>query len=226
MAYSLWTLVPLKWQTDSTKLTCVVAVLAASIMAAYSKNWIWVDPEIRKQAMIDELTNRFGKGTVVLLAFPKSPKKKQAVVVSPFSIKMEIFLRLNKIRYATQCEDLLASPLKCISPRIVFNGRIYEDSDEAIFDISKLYNLNMASQLSLGDQAVARSFQMMMEFHFYWLILVSRWVHEKGQFMWVCFYALPFFCGTHCHLGLRSGKLFLGHSFSDEENDTICCSQS
>ena len=42
----------------------------------------------------------------------------------------------------------------------------------------------MDMHLSPEQRAVAGLFQRMLEHHLYWLILVKRWIHDNGQFMW------------------------------------------
>ncbi len=53
--------------------------------------------------------------------------------------------------------------------------------------ISIKNSIEMDLHLSPGQKGQARAFQMMLEHHLYWLILIERWVSKQGQFMWDIF---------------------------------------
>ena len=111
----------------------------------------------------------FGQNTVIINSslYPEGRR------YCPFSLKMETFLRIHRLRYVVTN--------KFIHQFIIYDGKVYEDVDEAIEAISIKNSINMNMHLDLEQLAVARLFQRMFENHFHWLILVKRWIHDNGN---------------------------------------------
>lgn len=177
-----WSLVPLRWTADSAKLTGALALISASLVISYR---FWSSSSIKKlpSEKYDEakrLDEKYGSDTVIIRALPLSLK-----MWSPFTTKMETFLRINRLRYVLKSDNNFMSTV----PWIAYGGQVYDNVDEAIRAISIKNGIEMDSCLSPSERAVSRSIQMMLEHHLYWLILVERWRRhhndEEGQLVWL-----------------------------------------
>lgn len=173
---------PLRWTADSAKLTGALALISASLVISYR---FWSPSFIQRQKSGDyeeakRLDEKYGSDTVIIRALPLSVK-----MFSPFTTKMETFLRVNRLRYVLKSDNNFMSSV----PWIAYGGQVYDNVDEAIRAISIKNGIEMDSCLSPSERAVSRSIQMMLEHHLYWLILVERWRcrqhHEQGQLVWL-----------------------------------------
>ena len=171
----IWNLVPLKW--SSSNKWQVLAATSIGMFVGYGY-YCWKG---RRSKNGNDKT-QFSKGLVILYTFPKSVTN--GICHSPFALKMELFLRIHKISYHKVHQPILSSFQK-VTPYVVFNGSEFENVDEAIVVISDWYEICMDAHLTMPEKSISRSFQIMLESHFYWLILVRRWVHLEGQFAWV-----------------------------------------
>lgn len=100
--------------------------------------------------------------------------------ISPFCMKLETYLRLVHIPYEiVNVMDPRKSP-KGKLPYIDDNGQIVADSSIAIEFLKKKYGDALDGHLTPVQKATALAIQRMIEEHFYWVIVYSRWVDPTG----------------------------------------------
>lgn len=121
----------------------------------------------------------FGPNTPIIWAFQTTSGSNERMTYSPFRLKLETFLRIHRVGYAVRLGDFISRPL----PWMVYNGKLYENVDEAIAAISIKNGIGMDLHLRPSEKATARAFQIMLEHRLYWLVLLDRWLHQGGQFM-------------------------------------------
>ena len=125
---------------------------------------------------------------IELYQFPTG-RKKTIPNPSPFCVKVETFLRVNKIPYKIVHH---ANPRKTPKGKLPFivdteTKAIVPDS-ELIFDYFKNQkNIDIDKDLSDQERAICWAFKKMLEDHLYWTAMYARWVgegwsHVKKQF--------------------------------------------
>lgn len=67
------------------------------------------------------------------------------------------------------------------TPWIYLNGQKVGDSQLCLELLSQTFQKDFSHHLSLKDKAIARAFQMMAEDHLYWVMLIWRWIYNKGN---------------------------------------------
>lgn len=99
--------------------------------------------------------------------------------LSPFRLKLETYLKLANIPYKISNKKQFSSKRKI--PWIEYNGEVVEDSQFCIKYLNEKFNVNINKSLSLEEEAIARSFQVMVEENTFWCLVLSRWSYEKNQ---------------------------------------------
>nr|CAH0109178.1 unnamed protein product [Daphnia galeata] len=99
--------------------------------------------------------------------------------ISPFPLKLETYLRMANITYQNDFKNPMGPKGK--TPWMTLNGMDYVDSQLCLELLAKRFQRDFSSHLSAEEQAVARSLQIMAEEHFYWLIVLYRFVYTKGK---------------------------------------------
>nr|CAH0109212.1 unnamed protein product [Daphnia galeata] len=99
--------------------------------------------------------------------------------ISPFPLKLETYLRMANIPYQNDFKNPMGPKGK--TPWMTLNGVDYVDSQLCLELLAKRFQRDFSSHLSAEEQAVARSLQIMAEEHFYWLIVLYRFVYTKGK---------------------------------------------
>ena len=97
---------------------------------------------------------------------------------SPFVVKVLTYLRLAGIEHTLLAGDSRKAP-KGKLPYIDDGGRTIADSSFIIEHLRKTYK-DLDVGLSARDRALATAVKSMMEEHFYFVMLVARWVDERG----------------------------------------------
>lgn len=100
---------------------------------------------------------------------------------SPFCMKVETYLRMAGLPYEVKT---MSDPRKAPKGKLPF----IVDGDESIADSSAIleylqgkYGDKLGDEsLSPVDRAVAHSFRVLLDEHFYWAIVYSRWVDDGG----------------------------------------------
>ena len=112
---------------------------------------------------------KVGKDVVVLHQFPRG---NGCINLSPFPVKLETFLRMNKIKYVV--EDDYPMGLKGKSPWITINGVDVADSQLAIEYLANHFGIDMSSHLTTEQRSVARSMRSLIEDHLYFCVTVEK----------------------------------------------------
>jgi len=131
---------------------------------------------IYKKSQQRKKWNAVGKNVVVLHQIQRG---KHTPSISPFPLKLETYLRMANIPYENDFEEPMSPKGK--TPWITLNGEDISDSQLIIEALSKKFNKDFSSHLTAQERAVARALQIMMEEHFYWGLVLSRWVYNKGK---------------------------------------------
>ena len=102
---------------------------------------------------------------------------------SPFCVKLESYLRLAKIDFET---PKFSPALFGKSPKGKFpfieteQGEIIGDSQIIIERFVNAGNIDLDEPLNAEEKAISCAFQRMLDEHFYWALVYSRWVDELG----------------------------------------------
>lgn len=113
----------------------------------------------------------YPKDTVILHVFPGN---KYIPNMGHFVMKLETYLRINKIPYQLDF-NYQNGPKKKV-PWIEYNGVTMGDSQLIIEYLNKQLNIDMNSHLSKQDRAVAWAVQKWLEEYTYWLNVFTRWI--------------------------------------------------
>lgn len=99
---------------------------------------------------------------------------------SPFCMKTEVFLKLNRIDYQNHyLRTPQSSPTKKL-PYIKDGDTIIYDSSNIITHLTKKHQLSMDQHLSDQQRSLSTALQRMIEEHLYWSIVYSRWIDPNG----------------------------------------------
>ena len=123
----LWTFVPFQWTTPATpqsvsgaNWTGALAFLSVSLVISYK--WYWRLTKTNKQ----QQQQHASKEMVIINTVPKS-------IYSPFALKMQVFLAINRVKYTLKSDDFLQGSF---TPWVSFNGKVYRDVNEALHGIA------------------------------------------------------------------------------------------
>ena len=94
---------------------------------------------------------------------------------NPFGLKVDTFLRLNKVPY--QLNHILDSSQapRGQLPYIEHNGEIITDSNHIIDYVTAEHKLTMDNNLSDQQRALHYVIVSMLDNHMYWVMSYSRW---------------------------------------------------
>jgi glutathione S-transferase len=98
--------------------------------------------------------------------------------LSSFCVKVETYLRINKLPY----EIVETLPLKAPRGKLPFiddDGRKVSDSRLIVNYLKSAYGDNDAALLSLEQQGIAKAYERLLEEHLYWGCMVSRWNYTE-----------------------------------------------
>ena len=103
---------------------------------------------------------------------------------SPFCLKIESFLREAQIAYEVAPFEGGRSFAKAPKGKLPFiedeDGTIVGDSTLIIGRLSRLRGIDMDAPLDDGQRCVSFAFRRMLDEHFYWVGVYSRWIDEPG----------------------------------------------
>lgn len=100
--------------------------------------------------------------------------------VSPFTLKLEAWLRLAEIPYTVVESLQLGKAPRHKMPYILDNGRAIGDSTLIIEYLKTSRGIDPDAGLSARDMAQALALQRMFEDHLYYVMAWSRWVDDEG----------------------------------------------
>ncbi|XP_035668131.1 failed axon connections homolog [Branchiostoma floridae] len=97
--------------------------------------------------------------------------------LSPFCLKLEMYLRLAGIPYENVYKRMDPGPNGKI-PWIEYNGRAMADSGLIIQFLKEELQLDLNRSLSTTDRAISRAFVKMLEENTYWGLVHFRWIEH------------------------------------------------
>ena len=98
---------------------------------------------------------------------------------SPFCAKVEIFLKVNGIDYVRKLGDIRKTPKKKL-PMIKDGDRIVCDSEHIIHYLSDKYSVDLDSDLSDEQRAIAYGIRKTIDEYLYFILVYSRWIDPQG----------------------------------------------
>jgi hypothetical protein len=148
--------------------TSAVLLTPLLLVAAYFAGRYWIKG--RNDANLDPLLRmKWEKDIVYIVQFPPAP---HARTISPFALKLETWLRANKIKFEP-VYTYKFSTAKGQIPYVELNGEEIADSNVIIKRLTKHFDVTMDTDLSKEDAALAHTSTVMLENHtckagFYW----------------------------------------------------------
>lgn len=99
--------------------------------------------------------------------------------LSPFCMKVEVYLRMAGLPYQTALVDLRKAP-KGKAPYIDDNGRLIADSGFIIEYLKASHGDSLDGWLSAEQRAVALAFTRLLDEHLYWVGIYTRWLDDSN----------------------------------------------
>ncbi|XP_067666045.1 failed axon connections homolog [Haliotis asinina] len=132
------------------------------------------------------LRNLFFKQTKTKNDYPRdrvihhlTPRGPYAPSMTPFSVKLETYLRMAKIPYQNVHGFQPSSKGKLTW--IEYNGQAIADSTLCIEFLNKKLGVDLNKNLSPADRGIAQAMQAMVEEHLYWLLVAFRWQYDNDK---------------------------------------------
>ncbi|KAH7714558.1 failed axon connections protein [Aphelenchoides avenae] len=91
------------------------------------------------------------------------PRLRVIPSASPFSLKVETFVRFNKLNYVNVDNEFKHASSKCQVPFIELNGRHFADSSFIIENLITIFNLPIDRHLNTHERADARALTLLVE---------------------------------------------------------------
>jgi hypothetical protein len=85
------------------------------------------------------------------------------VSTSPFAIKLETFIRFNKLSYTNVSNDFKHASTKGQIPFVELNGRQFADSGYVIENLISIFNLPIDKNLNTRERAESRAITLLIE---------------------------------------------------------------
>lgn len=125
------------------------------------------------------MSDKNSQDVVVLHEFPRAINHPNA---SPYPIKMETYFRMADIDYVPDWDRPRSSKGK--TPWITFRGKEVADSQISLeYVLSKLPEKDISAHLSPEQKAIGRSFRVLLEDHFFFILLLYRFVYGDLKFL-------------------------------------------
>jgi len=125
------------------------------------------------------LVKDWKENVINLIQFPRA---KSIPNISPFSLKMETFLKIANLQYTSISNEFKHASSKGQIPFIELNGRQHADSDNIIEFLIKEFNLSLDSRLSAKQLADKRAYTVLLEHSFIKAALVLRFQNPEWIF--------------------------------------------
>ncbi len=132
--------------------------------------------EAAEKIEVQEEKKEEGPPKVILHQYPPG---KNIPSVSTFCLKLETFLRMNKIPYENVHSFKVGKKGKM--PWIEYKGEKVADSNFIIAHLSKVFEIDMDKDLNQSDKAQSRAFKAMMEENTYHTLVYNRLIDEYQE---------------------------------------------
>ncbi|KAI6182406.1 hypothetical protein M3Y97_00377000 [Aphelenchoides bicaudatus] len=100
---------------------------------------------------------------------------------SPFSLKLETWLRFTKLPYTNISNEFKVGSAKGQVPFIELNGRQLADSNFIIENLKNIFNVNIDRQLSTRERADERAYSVLIEESLFRTLMYNR----SRNFKWL-----------------------------------------
>ncbi len=100
--------------------------------------------------------------------------------ISPFCLKLDLYLRLAGIPYEVVVEGAPFKGPKRKAPWITHDGRVIGDSALIIDYLNRAFDVDLDAGLSREQRAAGRALRAMLEENLYWAVIFERWIDEKN----------------------------------------------
>ena len=158
--------------------TTLICTLGGSLVAVSGVfGLVYVIRELRHRKRLRDARKRWAAVDKDLVILHQLPRPLKCLSLSPYPIKLECFLRMRGVEYVNDF-DFPKHVDTQKSPWITLNNQEYFDSQLIVDAISRKWH--QESSLSPKEKAVSRSLRVLMEDHLYWVIVIDRYVNEKG----------------------------------------------
>jgi len=108
------------------------------------------------------------------------PPGKEIPSLSPFCLKLETFLRINKIPYQNDYGYKMGKKGKL--PWIEYKGEKKNDSNMIMDYLNQTFEVNLDKDLSNEQLALGRAVKSMLEENTYWALVYNRYVDQFQDF--------------------------------------------
>ncbi|KAK3851649.1 hypothetical protein Pcinc_041719 [Petrolisthes cinctipes] len=157
----------IKWLWNKNKPLAITAVVVVSA--------IKINSYITKKKRRNKWNNA-GRDVVVLHMFQRG---KYAPSVSPYVIKLEMYLRMSDIQYQIDYDEPLGPKGK--SPWITLNGEDIADSQIIIEKLGAKFGKDFSNHLLPEQRALSHALRIMTDEHFVCVIAYWRYVEQRGR---------------------------------------------
>ena len=125
---------------------------------------------------VQEEKKEEGPPKVILHQFPPATNLPS---LSPFCLKLETFLRMNKIPYENVHSYKMGKKGKM--PWIEYKGERIPDSNFIIEYLNKTFEIDMDKDLGKSEKAQSRALRVMLEENTSFALTYSRWIDEYNE---------------------------------------------
>lgn len=137
---------------------------------------VTTDEQAADKVEVQEEKKEEGPPKVILHQFPPATNLPS---LSPFCLKLETFLRMNKIPYENVHSYKVGKKGKM--PWIEYKGERIPDSNFIIEYLNKTFEIDMDKDLGKSEKAQSRALKVMMEENTSFTLTYSRWIDEYNE---------------------------------------------
>lgn len=117
--------------------------------------------------------------TLDIYGFPSvDPKTTSA---SPFTTKIECFLRLADVPYRMHIVTNPGKTLRGKLPYMEDAGQVISDSEHIVAHLKSAHGVDLDCGLTPRDRAQSHALQRMLEERLYWILVYSRWINPANE---------------------------------------------
>ena len=98
---------------------------------------------------------------------------------SPFTLKLETFLRAMKIEFENDFKYVVGAKGK--TPYITFRGKDIADSEFIIEHLQEAFGKRLNDGLTPEQEAASRALQVTLDERFYWCLNLDYFIYNKGR---------------------------------------------
>lgn len=131
----------------------------------------------------------YKRDVVYIYSFPRCVRRCGVLHFSPFTLKLETYLRMAKIDYEFIPSFVPSS--KGQAPWIELNGQQYADSNMIINMLAKYFNVNTETELTKEQLGTSLAFQVMMDNYFCWTYAYYRYTVKTKEVVDMLFFGNP-----------------------------------